>query len=153
MNRVVARLTVRTLLGRRRVALLVLLPLVLLALCAFARLLGSLDDDPSAQADITEGVLVGFGMAVLLPLLGLITGTGAIGSEIDDGSIVYLLAKPLSRFSIILTKTSVAVAVIAVLGALPVLLGAVIVTGELGRVALAFGLGASSVVRPTARCS
>ncbi|WP_104106506.1 MULTISPECIES: ABC transporter permease subunit [Nocardioides] len=141
MNRVVARLTARTLLGRRRALLLVLLPGVLLALCVFARVFASLDDDASARAGIVEGVVAGFGMAVLLPLLGLITGTGAIGSEIDDGSIVYLLSKPLSRFTIILTKLAVAVAVVTVLGALPVLVGAVVVTGELGRVALAFGVG------------
>ena len=39
-----------------------------------------------------------------MPLLGLIAGTGAIGPEIDEGSIVYLLAKPLNRYSIVVTK-------------------------------------------------
>ena len=37
----------------------------------------------------------------MMPLLGLIAGTGSIGPEIDEGSIVYLLAKPLNRYTIV----------------------------------------------------
>ena len=51
--------------------------------------------------DITVGILGGFALATMVPLIGLIAGTGAIGPEIDDGSIVYLLAKPVSRPTII----------------------------------------------------
>ena len=45
MNATVARLTARTVLGRRRTLLLLLLPLVLLALCVFARVLAATDQD------------------------------------------------------------------------------------------------------------
>ena len=45
----------------------------------------------------------------MVPLIALIAGTGALGPEIDDGSIVYLLAKPLPRREIVFTKLAVAV--------------------------------------------
>lgn len=153
MNTTVARLTRRTLLGRRRTVLLLLLPLVLVALSVFARVFAAMDPDVAADLGqgLATGLLAGFGLAVLLPLLGLIAGTGAIGPEIEDGSIVYLLAKPLSRLSIIVTKLLVAIGVVSAFGALPVVLGGVIMTGGLGEVALGFGVG--SLVGGIAYCA
>ena len=54
MNATVASLTSRSLLGRRRTFVLLLLPLALLGLCTLARILGSLD------ADIARDVMAGF---------------------------------------------------------------------------------------------
>ena len=116
MNATVARLTARSLLGRRR-ALLLLAAVrsSLLVLCAAASAgLDRLEDDRQVAA----GLLGGFALATMVPLLGLIAGTGSIGPEIDDGSIVYLLAKPLNRYSIVVTKLVVAIGVITVFGAL-----------------------------------
>ena len=80
MNATVAQLTARTVLGRRRTLLLLLLPLVLLALCIFARVLAAYDQD--VAADLSQGLsaqlLGAFGLGVLLPLLGLIAGTGTL---------------------------------------------------------------------------
>ena len=45
---------------------------------------------------------------MLLPLTALIIGTSVLGAEVDDGSIVHLLATPVSRTSVILTKFAVA---------------------------------------------
>jgi len=144
MNATVARLTTRSLLGRKRTVLLSLLPLALLALCVLARILGSLDDDIAGQlqGSLSSDLLATFGIAVLMPLLGLVAGTGAIGPEIDEGSIVYILAKPLNRHSIILTKLVVAVGVIAGFGALPVLVSGIVLTGEVGPIAVSFAVGA-----------
>ena len=73
------------------------------------------------------------GMAILFEtIIGVIAGTGAIGPEIDDGSIVYLLAKPLDRYSIVVTKLAVAIAVVVAFGVVPVAIAGVILTGELG---------------------
>nr|WP_275585871.1 ABC transporter permease subunit [Geodermatophilus sabuli] len=82
-------------------------------------------------------------MGTLVPLLGLIAGTGAIGPEIDDGSIVYVLAKPLDRHSIVVTKLLVAVAVVTALGAVPTFAAGVLLTGTAGTLAVAFGLAAA----------
>lgn len=136
MNATVAQLTVRSLLGRRRALLLMALPTVLLLLAATVRGLAGRDDS------LTVGLLGGFALATLVPLLGLIAGTGAIGPEIDDGSIVYLLSKPLSRSSIVVTKAAVAVGVVSVLAAVPVLLAGLILSGTSQGLAVAYALGA-----------
>ncbi len=143
MNATVARLPARTVLGRRRTLFLLLLPLVLLGLCAFARVLAATDQDVAAV--LSEGLgaqlLGAFGLGVLLPLLGLIAGTGVIGPEIDDGSIVYLLAKPLNRPVIIVTKLAVAIGVTTLFGALPMFVAGMILVGEVG-FALSYAIGA-----------
>ena len=77
-----------------------------------------------------------------MPLLTLIAGAGSIGPEIDDGSIVYLLAKPLNRYSIVVTKLVVAIAVVIAFGVLPIAVAGVVLTGEVGDVTIAFALGA-----------
>ncbi len=144
MNPTVARLTSRSLLGRKRTVLLSLLPLALLALCTLARILGSMDDDIAGQlqGSLSSDLLATFGIAIMMPLLGLIAGTGAIGPEIDEGSIVYLLAKPLNRYSIVVTKLAVAIGVVVLFGALPVLVAGVVLTGEVGQIAVGFAVGA-----------
>lgn len=144
MNATVASLTARTLLGRKRTLLLLLLPLALLGLCVLARVLAGLDPDieRDLRGPLAPDLLTTFGIAVLMPLLSLIAGTGAIGPEIDEGSIVYLLAKPLNRYSIVLTKLVVAIGVVVAFGVLPIAVAGVVLTGELGTVAVGFTLGA-----------
>ena len=51
---------------------------------------------------------------MVLPVIALIVGTGVLGSEIDDGTLVHILAKPLPRREIILAKLAVAVGVTTV---------------------------------------
>jgi ABC-2 type transport system permease protein len=143
LNGTVASLTGRSLLGRRRTFVLLLLPVALLFICTLARILGSLDGDIASDLDgpLSADLLGAFGLAILMPLLSLIAGTGAIGPEIDEGSIVYLLAKPLNRHSIVLTKLLVALAVVVAFGVLPIAVAGVVLTGEIGVVTLAFTLG------------
>jgi ABC-2 type transport system permease protein len=144
MNRTVASLTFRSLLGRRRTLVLLLLPLALLALCTLARVLAGYDADIRRDLDtsLAPSLLGAFGIAILMPLLSLIAGTGAIGPEIDEGSIVYLLAKPLNRYSIIVTKLVVASTVTVAFGVLPIAVAAVVLTGEVGAVTVAYTVGA-----------
>jgi ABC-2 type transport system permease protein len=136
VNATVVQLTARSLLGRRRAYLLLALSLILLLLCALVRGLAGQDND------ITVAILGGFALATIVPLLGLIAGTGAIGPEIDDGSIVYLLSKPLSRFSIVLSKVVVAVAVITVFGSVTVLLAGLVLSGTSDNLAVGYAVGA-----------
>jgi ABC-2 type transport system permease protein len=58
----------------------------------------------------------------MLPVVSLIVGTGVLGSEVDDGTIVHILTKPLARRDIILAKFGVAAAVSAVSSAVPLFL-------------------------------
>jgi ABC-2 type transport system permease protein len=144
MNATVARLTATSLLGRKRTLLLMLLPLALLGLCTLARVLAGLDSgiEEELGGGLSADLLGAFGIAIMMPLLGLIAGTGAIGPEIDEGSIVYLLAKPLNRHSIVVTKLVVAIGVVTAFGALPVAIAGVVLTGTLGSVAVSFAVGA-----------
>jgi ABC-2 type transport system permease protein len=147
VNATVAQLTVRTILGRRRALLLLALPVVLLVLSLIVR--ATVDAD--SREDVTIGLLGTFALATLIPLLGLIAGTGAIGPEIDDGSIVYLLAKPVNRHSIVVSKLLVAIAVVSTFGAIPVFVSGLVLAGTTDRLWLASGH--SSPAWPTARCS
>lgn len=145
MNGVVAGLTARSLLGRRRVLLLLALPLVLLLLCVAVRLLAGPD------TTVTVGLLAGFALGTVVPLLGLIAGAGSIGPEIDDGSIIYLMSKPLSRHSIIRSKLVVAAVVVTVVAAVPTFLAGFIMSGTDD--GLAFGFGAGAAVAGLAYCA
>lgn len=136
MNAVVAQLTARSLLGRRRVLILLLLPVVLLALCGAVRLLAG------SELSVTVGLLGGFALGTVVPLLGLIAGAGSIGPEIDDGSIVYLMSKPLSRHSIVRSKLVVAVAVVTVVAAVPTFLAGLVLSGMDEGLAVGYGIGA-----------
>ncbi len=136
MNTTIASITFRGMLGRRRALLLLFLPAILLLLALALRVSGN------DNLDSGTAVLATFGLAVLLPLLSLIAGTGVIGPEIDDGQIMYVLTKPISRSSVILTKYVCAVVLVAVFTALPVWLGGVIILGPSSDLPPAFAVGA-----------
>ncbi|MFI8850699.1 ABC transporter permease [Streptomyces sp. 891-h] len=136
-NPTVARLTYRALLGRRRALILCALPALLLVVAAAVRAMNGADDA------VTSDLLGGFALATLVPLIGVIAGTGAIGPEIDDGSVVYLLSKPVSRTSVIVTKLLVATGTTAVFSAVPVLIAGFILNGNSQQLAVAYALAAA----------
>jgi len=50
-------------------------------------------------------------MTILLPLVAILFGSGAFGAEIDEGTVVYLLAKPVPRWNVIAAKAMTAMIV------------------------------------------
>jgi ABC-2 type transport system permease protein len=128
-------ITARGLFGRRRFLLLLPLPLVLLGLAVLCRSLGV---DPGEWG---PPVLVGLGLAVVLPVVALIIGTGVLGAEIDDGTVVHILTKPLPRWQIVLPKLAVAAGVTAATVALPLYVAGVLADSV--RLGLALALAAS----------
>lgn len=130
----VAWLGMRSLFGRRRGVLLFALPLVLVALAVLVRVLV----DGSAAA---PDVLYQLGLVVVVPLVALIATTGVLSSEIDDGSVVYLLAKPLSRLSIVVSKLVVAAGCVLVFAALPLLIAGLVLRPDAPRLGLGFAAG------------
>lgn len=133
----VARLTYRGLLGRRRVFLLSGLPLLLLVIAVLVRATVGADDA------VTANLLTGFGVATMVPLIGVIAGTGAIAPEIEDGSVLYLLAKPLKRPTIIVSKLIVAIGVSVAFTAVPMLLAGFVLNGNSGQLAVAFAVASA----------
>ncbi len=132
----VARLTYRGLLGRRRALILGALPLLLIVISVAVRAFTGADDQ------VASDVLGGFALATMVPIIGVIAGTGAIGPEIDDGSVVYLLAKPIKRPTIIFTKLIVAIAVTMAFSAIPTFLAGMILNGNGQQIAVAYTVAA-----------
>lgn len=136
-NPTVARVTLRGLLGRKRFLLLFPLPALLLFLTVIAR-------------DLTDAwatpVLHGLGLSVVLPLAALITGTSVLGSEIDDGTVVHVLAKPLPRREIVLSKFVVAFVVTVATAAVPLAVAGAIGDGVRLAAGLLVGAGVGAFV-------
>ena len=122
-NPTVARITLRATLSRKR-ALLFALPAVVLILLTVA-----LRASRAPLRPWPSHVLGTFGFSVLLPLTALIIGTSVLGAEIDDGSIVHLLATPVRRSSVVITKFGVATGLTVVFAAIPELVAALIAGG------------------------
>lgn len=96
-----ARLAFRQFTGSRRALLVVVLGAlpVLMALLM------------SAQTTGAEAALKNYGwlfhlltVSVLLPIVALVVGTSVFGAEVDDGTIAYVLGKPVARWRIVLTR-------------------------------------------------
>ena len=139
MNTTIVRITARALFGRRRFLLLLPLPLLVVGLAVMADSLGEPPDEWGPP------VIVGLGIAVVLPVLALVIGTGVLGAEIDDGTVLHILAKPLPRREIILAKLTVAAVVTAVTIAAP-MFAVGLVAGDVGLgVALAVATAVGAV--------
>ena len=132
-----ASLTFRALLNRRRTLLLGLLGALIVVVALIFRLGGPADGE---SLGFTGRLLANFAVAALLPLVTVIVATAALGSELDDGTIVYLLAKPVPRPLIVFVKLVVAWAVSALLVALPTLLAGIIGTGGDPRLGIGYGI-------------
>ena len=134
-NPTVAAITARATLGRRRAVLFAVPAVILIALTLILRA------SHPAGAQWPDTVLGDFGFSVLLPFTALIIGTGVLGAEIDDGSVIHLLATPVRRADVIVTKFAVAAGLTALFAAVPEL-----IAGELapnsGKLAWALFVGA-----------
>src|ERR1700689_3579610 len=116
-NPTVAWITTRATLGRRRALLFAIPAVILIALTLVLRA-----SRPGTDVLWPDRVLGDFGFSVLLPLTALIVGTGVLGAEIDDGSAIHLLATPVRRGSVVVTKFAGAALVTALFAAVPELL-------------------------------
>ena len=135
-NKVVASITLRAVFGRKR-ALLFAMPAVILILLTLV-----LKEARPPGAPWPGRVLGDFGFSVVLSLTALIIGTSVLGAEVDDGTVVHLLATPVPRRAIITTKFLVATVVTMLFAAIPELLAGLIATGP----RLALGLFAGALV-------
>ena len=136
LNGTVAKITFRATMGRKRAFLFAIAPVILLLVTTALKL--SNPADKSWPADIVGT----FGFSVVLPLTALIIGTSVLGAEIDDGSIVHLLATPVRRSAVIITKFAVAAVLTMIFVAVPELLAGLIATGGVTRLAIGVFAGA-----------
>jgi len=120
------RVTARQLLGRRRTLIMLLLALIPIALAVLFRLSDAAGGSFGGDRPFYRAVFDTFIVTLLLPLIALLFGTAAFGAEVEDGTIVYLLAKPISRWKSVLAKLIVAGAATIVLAGAATLVTALI---------------------------
>jgi ABC-2 type transport system permease protein len=124
----VARVTWRLLLGRRR-WLLAAAATALPVLVAWLFVTQGGQTNPVEKANFFVGLMSTLVLTALLPLAGLVHGTAAFGTELDDGTLRYILAKPVARWRLVAVKlvTAAAATVVSVLPG--VVVAAIIVFG------------------------
>lgn len=135
MNPTILRLSTQALFGRRRGVLLLLIPALLVVLAVVVRLV--------AGAGSGYDAVIGLGFTLALPIVALLAASAVLGPEIDDGSIVYLLAKPVSRHAVAQSKYAAAWVATMSLGAVPLLVCGLVLDAGDARRALAWTLGAA----------
>jgi ABC-2 type transport system permease protein len=101
-------LAARQALGRRRTLIMLIAAGLPLLAAVVYRLAGG-GGDEAWVTDLLDALLV----TTLLPLVALILGTAALGSEIEDGTIVHLLTKPIPRWWIVASRVAVSTLVSA----------------------------------------
>jgi ABC-2 type transport system permease protein len=118
INTTIGKLALQALLGRRRFFLLLAFPVLLIGLVALVTVL--------VDGDAAYEVLPNLGYPLVLPLVAILAASSVLGPEVDDGSIVYLLSKPVNRYGIAISKWLVALGATLIAGALPILVAALI---------------------------
>lgn len=131
----IAGVTIRALLARRRALLMGLLAAVPVLVALLARIRGTSGDAVEQTAEVLDPAVIGS----LLPLIALVFGTAAIGAELEDGSAIHLLTKPVARWRIVAAKILAAAPVAAVLAGGAALLTGLLIGGDRG------GLGVTLV--------
>lgn len=143
MNSVVFGLTLEQVLGRRRTLLIGLFALLPIGLSILVRVAGGDVDTTEWAAEFLFPVLV---IGAVLPLAALVFGTAVFGTELDDGTAVYLLTKPLTRRAIILPKLLVAWLTSGATLLVTGLVGGLICVGLGGDLQLVFGFTVASAI-------
>jgi len=135
--------TLRALLGRRRIVLMVVLAALPVLVGLLIRLGGGRSDAP----EILDSLVI----RTVLPLIALVIGTSTIGSEIEDGTAVFLLAKPIARWRVALAKLTVAAGLTAALTVPPIVVTGILVGGFGGSsMGTAFGFALAAIAGGTA---
>ena len=144
MTRTLLSLTAHQLLGRRRAILMALLALIPVGIALLYRFAG----DPAGEArlEFAADTIGGLVFTLLLPIGALIFGTAALGSEVEDGTIVYLLAHPVARWRIVVAKVATAAAATIALTAPTTLAIALIVLGGFDGESLWWGTTVAAIV-------
>ena len=106
----IVRVTARQLLGRRRTLLLLLLSGLPILLAVVFRAAGE-----ASVMRFTRSAFDTVDMTILLPLVAILFGSGAFGAEADEGTLAYLLAKPIPRWVVVMGKALAAVLLSVVL--------------------------------------
>ena len=98
----VFRLSMRQLTGRWRVVLILLLASLPIALAAIVS--ATLSEDETSTEAFTNVRLDTLMIAGVLPIISMVLATAALGNEMEDRTLSYLVLKPIARWRIALPK-------------------------------------------------
>lgn len=128
MNMVILRLTIGQIIGQRRTWVMLLFAAVPILIAIIFRIAADSDEDPlQFYAEGMQGIVIW----LILPLTALVFGTAALGQELEDGTAVYLLGKPIPRWRIVVEKAAAAwIVTSAVLAVSVVGTGLILLWGE-----------------------
>ena len=88
-------------------------------------------DDPSDSVGFISTVYRDIVIGVLVPIAALVFGTTAFGGEVEDGTLIYLMVKPVPRWQLALSKYVVALLSTVVIVTPAILLAWVLTPGPI----------------------
>lgn len=103
------RLSLRQLVSRSRLLLIVFLAALPIGLAALISTL--VGEGEASNTDFTNTLLDGLLIAGALPIVTMVLATATFGNELEDRTLSYLTLKPLSRTRIVLPKLLAAIVV------------------------------------------
>ena len=116
----IAQLTWRQLFARRRVIIAIGIAIIPFLMTFLYRLAS--EDREGDRLDYMLGVNKEILLSVLVPLAAVIFATTAFGGEVEEGTLIYLLAKPVPRWQVVVLKFLVALVVTLLIAYTAVLL-------------------------------
>jgi len=134
LNVDIITLTLRASMGRRRALLFALPAIILIGVSALLK--------AKAHGSLWPPEILGTVGYLILALTALIVGGSVLGADIDDGSILHLLATPVKRRTVVLSKYLVAVVLTVVFAAVPEYIAGAIATGASSGLAVGLFVGA-----------
>ncbi|HEX3865938.1 MAG TPA: ABC transporter permease subunit [Gemmatimonadaceae bacterium] len=127
LDRTVMWLTWRQLFARRRLWTAIAFSLAPFVLALVFMVVADDGDEARISFYVNMGREIVLG--TLVPVAAMIFATTAFGGEIDDGTLIYLLVKPIARWRVALSKYVVAVLSTAAVGAVAVVLPWLVLRG------------------------
>jgi ABC-2 type transport system permease protein len=107
LNGTIMWLTWRQLFARKRLWLATAFALAPLVFALFFRVFD--DDGRASETTFFNNLLREIVIGTLLPLAALVFGTTAFGGELEDGTLLYLLVKPIQRWQVLSSKFVVSI--------------------------------------------
>ncbi|HEU0073356.1 MAG TPA: ABC transporter permease [Dehalococcoidia bacterium] len=102
------------------------------------------DGETAPEEFAVEVLAVWLVTTTVLPLTSVLFGTSVLGDELEDGTIIYLLTKPVQRWLILLPKIAAAWLLTTALVVTSLLISVLIVMGgDGGSIMLGFGVAAA----------
>ena len=138
-------LSLRQLLGRWRVLVILLLAAMPTLLILLIRALG--EAELAFEGEVIDLIIDGMVIGGILPIVTMTLATAAFGNELEDKTLYFLVLKPVSRVSIVLAKL-LAVLVVA----LPLVIASGVVASalvnaearQMGILAIALAVGVTA---------